>query len=1838
MKTKKILGLKVSIFSILMLTMFIGCKNKQITYNSENDEFIEAISPTNIERLSKIAISFVNEIKCIPEEALSFSPEQKGSWQIENGKTAIFTPQKPFKANSKIILTADCEKLFGKESAKGKYTHPFLVSSPSYKVNIEEFVLNSDSKNYSLSGKITTDIPVSLQEAKKLLKAKIGINKLKINWSQEKNSSLWNFSINDIKNLSKKQNLSVSWKGTSLGLSKRQDKVFSGKKYYSIPPRSEFSIIDVNTSLPNKILVSFSQELDPSQDIKSYIKAKTQEGKTDSNFNASVRNNVLTIFNDSNWQNVSTVAVAKGVKSSSGASLARTRNISISENWELPSVDFLTSGNILPTSQGTTIPIQTKNLCGLTIQAFRIHSFNMIQFFQENELNKSYELYRVGEPVWTKSVSFDWNDSMQNRNVPRGIDISELVKKYPDGMFQIRISFRRNNIKYVCHENHEDFSEYSMPKDLIESINVPGERSYWDWADNLSYRQRETYWTYKKDPCHPAFYMSNFNKNNLITRNILVSDLGVMAKKTEDNRLYVSVSNLKTTKPVSGAEVTVFNYVGAKLKTANTNSEGSVVFENADKVFVVAAKNSSQCSYLKISNGTELNTSHFDIGGEKASNGIKGFIYGERGVWRPGDKIFLTFVLQDLEKKLPKNIPLTFELIDPLGKKTESKLLTKSENGFFPIEAKTEDSSITGLWTAKVSFGGKEWTKPVRIETVVPNRLSVELKTDEKELNSNENTFTLYGKWLHGAATPNYKADVSVSFSNTQTSFDGYSGYTFTSPTAFVDTRKETVWNGYLDQDSKTTFSTELYAGSGIPGKLKAKFTSRLFEPSGAFSTAVTTFTYSPYEKYVGIKLPKGDATRNMLLTDTKHTAQVAFVDSNGNPIKNDKLNYEIYKIDWKWWWEKDAYSAATYVNERNYEKIDSGTVDIVNGKGSFDFEVKYPSWGRYLVTVSDQTYNGHEAGQIVYIDWPGWAGRAQQENGGSSTMIPLSTDKKRYSTGETAIVSFASSAGQRALISVEKGGNIIEQRWIETTDKNTTVKLPLKENMAPNVYVHLTLVQPHLQTANSLPIRLYGIVPIYVENPKTILEPVITSAETFEPNANTVVSVSEKNGNPMTYTLAVVDEGLLGLTGFHAPNLHSEFYKKEASLLKSWDLYSYVMNAYSGKLETLLAIGGSEEIVDNSNKNSNRFAPVVKFFGPYTIAAGEKKATSFQMPEYIGAVRIMVVAGNNGSYGTKEKSVPVKADLMIQPTLPRTMGTNESIFVPLTVFNGTQKDSKVQVTMNVQGAISAKDSTFVNVPAGQNATLTFKVETSKVGNADFTFFCSNENAKSRAAVSVPVQSRGIPVTFTQPFEVKRGKSTTESISSAGDISSTKLSMEISTMPSINLAARLDYLIGYPHGCIEQITSGAFPQLYLPKFLNLNKAKLAKVKANVQSVFERYPRYQTTSGGMGYWPGSSTPSDWGSCYAAHFLLEAQKQGYSIPLQVYEPLINWIKETATEDDETSVAQAYKLFVLALAGEADIGAMNRMMSNNLKNEQTILLSAAYSLTGRKQTAQRLLKQTNSVPKFFRKTGNNFESSIRITAQSLIANNLAENFSVASKLATTVAENLSNDSWLSTQEAAWSLISLLPFYESSDSNPAAYRLEYNGYVMENSITGISEIQELQAGNESLQNVVITNKSNKTLYGTLISSGMSTPGTEKLWNNGIKMYASYYSEYNAIRPENLSLGDTFSIKVKVINVSGKDLQNIALTIPLATGWEVNNDRIGNETDEKSSPYSYQDIRDDEICTYFDLKNSDSIVLSFDATVAYNGNYYIPAIHAEAMYDNEISAVIPGSYVSKKQ
>ena len=216
----------------------------------------------------------------------------------------------------------------------------------------------------------------------------------------------------------------------------------------------------------------------------------------------------------------------------------------------------------------------------------------------------------------------------------------------------------------------------------------------------------------------------------------------------------------------------------------------------------------------------------------------------------------------------------------------------------------------------------------------------------------------------------------------------------------------------------------------------------------------------------------------------------------------------------------------------------------------------------------------------------------------------------------------------------------------------------------------------------NDAPLRLYGVVPILINDPSTIIKPIIAMKDELEPEKEFEVKVGEEEGKEMSYTLAIVDEGLLDLTNFKTPDAHASFYAREALGVKTWDMYDYVAGAYGAALEKAFAVGGDESNEEGTKKKVNRFKPVVHFTGPFHLKKGEKKTHKFLMPNYVGSVKAMVVAGQNGAFGKVDKQVPVRKGLMLISTLPRVLGPGETVSMPVNIFAMKETIKEVELKL----------------------------------------------------------------------------------------------------------------------------------------------------------------------------------------------------------------------------------------------------------------------------------------------------------------------------------------------------------------------------------------------------------------------------------------------------------------------------------------------------------------------------------------------------------------------------
>ncbi|MDR1932258.1 MAG: alpha-2-macroglobulin [Spirochaetales bacterium] len=1780
----------------------------------------------------------------IPARAFQLKPYAKGSLAWENEWTLVFTPEAPLEPERRYTATVDPSLLSAAGSAAGSgFSFEFTTLPPPLEIRFDPLKIDGRGE-VLVSGTAAVEKGLELSRLAKVLRSdELGEPR----WSREEEASgVFRFAFAPFSRGKSPREVAVRWDGGPLGAKEK------GSEVFRIPEGNAFEVLSIRQPEKNIFEITFSSPLGANQDLRGFVSLSG-----DTNIRYSVEGNVARIFGSDDVPPGAVLAI-QDLADAEGKKLVHPVQYAASANWDLPALRFAGSGVILPSSQGSAMVIETLNISGLIVEAFQIYGDNMVQFLQVNGLAGERELSRVGEPAWTQALDFPWSGSDKNRWVRRGLDLSELSRKYPGSMFRLRVSFRKRHVHYEAPGAGSGFSGLEFPGDAFSPIEsgesgaYEEESSGWDYFQNQKWN--DDWYRHRKNPDHPAFYLNYHDHNITVGRNVLVSDLALMAKKTASEEYLIVASDLRTAAPASGVELQFLSFPGRVLETARTGADGMAFLKPREKPAFIFAKSGAGRAFIRLNDGLALSSSHFDVSGVKSVDGIKGTIYGERGVWRPGDAIYLTFLMWDTKGTLPENHPVGFELEDPRGRVVENKTFTEGTDGFYAISTSTRADAPTGDWTARVRVGGSLFSKNLKIETIMPNRLKIDLSAAGKTyLDASPVDMTLESAWLHGAPAPNLKADVSVVFVDRDTDFPGFADYTFRDPSRSVSQERIILFEGDLDGGSKANFPVRLNAGNAVPGKLSARFLTRVFETSGVFSSEQVSMDFSPYGRYVGIKLPRGDAARDMLLTDTLHTADIVVLDAEGKPVKDGvELECAVYKLNWRWWWEKGKDEAAEFASSMSRTPVMRGSVTTSGGRASWQFQVKYPDWGRYLIMARDRR-GGHAAAKIAYIDWPGWAGRSREGGQGSSAMLNLTTDKASYAPGENITVSFPSNTAAAALIVVEKGGEIISRQWIGCAETTTEYTFRAGADMTPNVYVHVTLLQQHLQTANDLPIRLYGIIPVIIDDSATRLTPQITAPASWQPSSKASFTVREAQGKPMTYTAVVVDEGLLGLTRYSMPNPRGAFYRKEASFMKYWDVYSEVIGAYSGKLETLLAIGGGDDEMDTTAKQTQRFKPVVFSFGPCRLGAGETRTETFDMPQYVGAVRVMVVAGSppaaktagprpGRAYGAAEQSVQVKSDLMVLGAIPRVLSPDDEAAIPVTIFAYAEGKRSVRVGMKVEGNASLVSSASADVAFDKSGEKTagFRVKAGSPGKVKFTITASSPGLKDAVhTTELDIRSTALPVSKALTQLLSENGKWEGLVELPGVPGTNTAALELSRMPPLGLEKRLTWLMQYPHGCVEQTTSAVFPQLHLDKALALRPDELALIRMNIAEGIERLAGFQNYTGGFSYWPGAADVSVWGTNYAGHFLVAAKGAGYAVPDTLLKNWTDYQKKQAAAWAGSSYAelldQAYRLYTLALAGQADIGSMNRLRERG-DNPPAVLwrLAAAYWYAGQRDAARSMVKDAALGGPDYRELSGTFGSSFRDRAMMLEALALMGDDGRARDLLESVAERLSSEDWLSTQETAYALIAVLPFMQSSaDNAPITVDYTVDGKT-ETLIFGtpMAKVPLNVSGTQA--KLTLQNRSGAFTYARVYAAGLPAEGSEPALSNGLSLRVRYRNADTGMEenPSRLSMGQDVIIDVEVRNTYGSEVKEIALVHALPASFEIINTRTGEDpASSVSSVYKYQDIRDDRIMSYFDLSGGQSKTFSFRVNKTYSGSFFQPAIHAYAMYNETIRALIPG-------
>lgn len=783
---------RVSAYSAIVLFLatitaisITSCSRKVMT-DEEASCWIAAYTPPHIDMDSKIRIEITEAMKARIDTTaditgcFDFSPSARGTAKLSADRRFIdFTPEKSLRQGEKYECRVNMSELVAVDSL-GDFMFDFVVDKRELKFkDVEATVDPDDISMIIVSGIMEYNVGAgdTLTANQSIISCDYPNSVIAVAKNASNNSR--RFTITGIKRQSKTSDITISI-NPMYGFSKSEQKI-------EIPSLGDFRLlnserieaaepfINLNFSSP----LSSQQELDGLITIDNILEPRIEREGCN-----------VKVFYPQNGITDITLRLSGLIRNNEGRCMDTDAELHFKQEVIPPAVEIPIKGTILPDNNNLKLPFRAVNLAAVDVEVVKIFPSNVMAFLQESDIDESYELRRFGRLIYHTTVRLDKDKSLNLHQWQNfSIDLKGLFQRERGAIYNVHLTFKKAYSLYGRIEP-EQFEEVTAVTDNEKRI-WDNDRSY-IYRENPNYNRDEFKWNEKDDPTKASYYMYA----NMPEINLVASTLGLIAKKGADSEYITTVTDLISASPAAGVRVNAYNYQLQPTASATTDSNGFATLRTDGRPFMITASDGRSTTYLKVGSGQELSTSNFDVSGKEVVDGLKGFTYGDRGVWRPGDVLHLTLILDGSRACMPDNHPVVMELYNPSEQLYSRRTLTKGIDGFYVFNIPTEENVATGTWNAHFKVGNQKFTHKVRIETIKPNRLKLNISVPEIIQANTPQQMGLSARWLTGQAAQNMAASMEMTLYADPAPFKDYRNYKFSNPLLDFSSSQKQVFRG----------------------------------------------------------------------------------------------------------------------------------------------------------------------------------------------------------------------------------------------------------------------------------------------------------------------------------------------------------------------------------------------------------------------------------------------------------------------------------------------------------------------------------------------------------------------------------------------------------------------------------------------------------------------------------------------------------------------------------------------------------------------------------------------------------------------------------------------------------------------------------------------------------------------------------------------------------------------------------------------------------------------------------------------------------------------------------
>jgi uncharacterized protein YfaS (alpha-2-macroglobulin family) len=1137
-----------------------------------------------------------------------------------------------------------------------------------------------------------------------------------------------------------------------------------------------------------------------------------------------------------------------------------------------PVVAFPSGGYVLPANGSAGIPIETINVDTLALHIYRVNDRALVQQLQDGMIFRSLRARfleqladRTGELVWQGEL--DIKGAPEER-VRTAIPIAETIGELKPGIYAA----------------------------AAVEISALDEEYYWyDWA---------TQW-------------------------FVVSDLGLTAL-IGDSGLHATVRSLSDGGAMADVTFELLARNNAILGTANSNADGLAAFDpglvrgtggNAPRVLIARA--GDDFAFIDL-DSAPIDLSDRGVDGREPAGPLDAFVYADRGIYRPGETVHVVTLLRNDEAVAQTGVPVTLRLLRPDGVEALRETVANSGAGSYAWTIALPGNAYTGTWTVQALVGDGNPVGDVRflVEDFVPPRIEFDLATDPEVMGPDQRSAfaTVDAAYLYGGVASGLEGEANLSFALSRDPFDRGDGFEFGLAEEDVPSAGYVTAYFTTDENGHAEFQLPLGPLEASLSPVEVTVQAQIFDVGGRPVGRDATMQVIAAETLIGIKplFPEGTVGWNEAAV-----FEVAAFDATGNRIALEGLSWELVEEEYNWRWYDTGWQSE-YQGFYSDRTVASGSLDAP--ADAFARITEDVTWGRYRLEVFDP-----QTGAATSIRFrSGWRSDPAMADA-PPDRVTLSMSAQNYLPGDTATVFIDPPFDAHVALAVMDNG-VREIRFVDVPDEGASVDLAVTDTWAPGAYVVATAYGAPDPMVPNIPQRAVGVAWVEVTLDGQHLDIALETPDLIEPETTLSIGVDVDgmaDGDEVFVTVAAVDDGVLQLTRYSAPDPEDYFLGQRRLGVEIRDVYGRLIDA-SGAIAGVLRQGGDMRLAgglaDALPKRSSR---VVALFSGVVPVENGMAIVDLDVPDFNGRLRVMAVAWSARGVGQAQGTVQVSAPIIADLSLPRFLAPGDLATATLAIDNLRGPDGNYEFFLAAEGAVS------VLQPSGSVATLgqgdqtrsTFRLQAGEIGTALVELIVNPPEGESIVrSWDLSVRPSTPLTTERRLFSIPPGTSyllpagATEGFQEHG----LGVSIAANTHPPLDTFQLLRWLDLYPYGCAEQTTSRAMPLLYVAQLegaqdvLDIDQAEIDR---RVERAIRRLTAMQNDYGNFGIWGWYSYTNPWTDAYVMDFLSRAFDLGYQVPEQARISGMKALESNLMDGYGSDNSRAYALHILARNGWGD-----------------------------------------------------------------------------------------------------------------------------------------------------------------------------------------------------------------------------------------------------------------------------------------------------------------------------